>query len=85
LERLSQKLARKQAAGDVALRFRQTNGRWKLHVDHARPDDETFAHDGRKVLLLHRAAADALNERTLTVRDTKSGPRLKLRSNAEGG
>lgn len=85
LERLSQKLLHRQAAGDVALRFRHTNGRWKLHVDRARPDDETFAHDGRNVLLLDRTTADALNQRTLTVRDTKSGPRLRLRRNAEGG
>lgn len=82
LERLCQKLARKRAANDVALRFRRTAGHWKLRFDRARPDDATFTHDGRNVLLLDKAAANAMNHLTLTVRDTEAGPRLKLRRTA---
>jgi hypothetical protein len=82
LERLSQKLADKKAADDVALRFRRAAGRWRLRVDRARPHDATFAHEGRNVLLLDRATARAMTALTLMVRATEAGPRLKLRRNA---
>jgi hypothetical protein len=78
LERLFRKLTHKKAAGDVALRFHQAEGRWKLQTDRARPDDATFAHRGRSVLLLDKAAARAMTTMTLDVRPTDSGPRLKL-------
>lgn len=78
LERLSRKLARKRAANDVALRFRRAEGRWRLRIDRMRPDDATFAHEGRNVLLLDEAASKAMTALTLMVRDTGAGPRLKL-------
>lgn len=79
LARLSQKLTHKRAATDFALRFRQTAGGWKLRVDRLRPDDAAFTHDGRRVLLLDRAAVSAADALTLTVYETEKGPRLKLR------
>lgn len=79
LERLSQKLERKRAPHDKAWRFRYSAGRWKLHLDRARPDDATFMHQQRKVLLLDLAAASAMDALTLTTRETDTGPRLRLR------
>jgi hypothetical protein len=79
LERLSRKLARKKAATDMALRFKRTEGRWRLRLDRARPDDATFTHQGRKVLLLDEAASKAMTTMTLGVGDTEAEPRLRLR------
>jgi len=79
LKRLSRALARKRAAADTALRFKRSGGRWRLRLDRARPNDATIAHKGRQVLLLDEAAAKAMSAMMLTVRDTESGPRLKLR------
>ena len=81
LERLSMKLTRRKAANDEALRARCSHGRWKLRVDQAKPEDTAFAHDGRKVLLLDRAAAKQVSAMTLIVAETESGPRLRLRRN----
>ncbi len=79
LDRLSDRLARRKAADDVALRFTRREGSWKLGPDQARPGDVTFAHDGRNVLLLDETAAEAMSNMTLDVRSTDAGPRLRLR------
>ena len=77
--RLSNRLSRREAAEDVALRFTRRDGRWKLGQDQERPGDVKFAHEGRNVLLLDNAAAKAMANMTLYVRDTDAGPRLRLR------
>jgi len=79
LDRLSHRLARRKAAQDVALRFTRREGGWKLGPDQERPGDVTFAHDGRNVLLLDKTAAQAMTNMTLDVRNTETGPRLRLR------
>lgn len=80
LERLTDKLAHKNAPDDVALRFKREEGCWRLQVDRARPDDATFAHKGRKVLLLDGVASRAMTKMKLDVHQTKAGPRLRLSS-----
>lgn len=79
LDRLSDRLARRAAAANVALRFTRSDGRWKLGRDLERPGDVKFAHDGRNVLLLDESAARAMTDMTLDIRDTAAGPRLRLR------
>ncbi len=79
LDRLSDRLARGDAAGEVALRFARRDGRWKLGQDQERPGDVKFAHAGRNVLLLDESAAKAMANMTLDIRDTDAGPRLRLR------
>jgi hypothetical protein len=49
-----------------------------MQMDNERPGDETFAHEGRTVLLLDSEVSDALAERTLDVEDAAEGPRLAL-------
>ena len=82
LGRLSRKLARNEAADDVALRFTRREGGWTLGPDRARPGDVTFAHDGRNVLLLDAAVSQGMSDLTLDVRKTEAGPRLRLHRNA---
>jgi hydrogenase maturation factor len=78
LDRMSERLARQNAAEDVALRFARRDAHWKLVQDQERPGDVTFAHTGRNVLLLDKSAAKAMANMTLDVRDTAAGPRLRL-------
>jgi hypothetical protein len=78
LDRLSQKLVRKKAADDMALRFMRRTGGWKLRLDRMRPADTMFTHGSRKVLLLDETVARAMSKLTLDVKDTAAGPRLTL-------
>ncbi|HVP13757.1 MAG TPA: hypothetical protein VMV94_21455 [Phycisphaerae bacterium] len=79
LDRLSWKLAHKKAADEMAMRFAEKEGGWRLRLDCQCPDDTVFVHGGRKVLLLDRAVARAMTNRTLDTRNTAGGPRLTLR------
>jgi len=78
LDRLIDRLTRRKAEDDVALRFTRRDGGWKLDPDRQRPGDITFTHDGRNVLLLDETAAEAMTNMTLDVRDTGAGPKLRL-------
>ncbi|MCP4250960.1 MAG: hypothetical protein GY778_28315 [bacterium] len=76
-ECLSARLARKQAADDVAMRFTRRKGGWRLRPDQAGAADTAFTHEGRSVLLLDEAVSKAMANMTL---DTKeSGPRTGLK------
>ena len=79
--RLAQKLAKKSAGEDVALRFvRQRKQRcWALRLDKPCPSDATFSHAGRIVLMLDEQSSHRLRNRMLDIRDTDEGPRLRLR------
>ncbi len=79
LDRLSHRLARQDAAADVALRFTRREGGWTLGPDQTRPGDVTFTLDGRNVLVLDVAAAESMTNLTLDIRHTGAGPRLRLR------
>ena len=65
--------------GEV-LRIVRQNRRARMRRDHARPDDTVFTHNGRVVLVLDGAVADALAARTLDLRQAATGPRLSLKS-----
>ena len=85
LARLSHRLAKRDAADDVAMRFTRLKGRWKLGPDQTRPGDVTFAHDGRNVLLLDKSAAKAMTNMTLDLAKSDTGQRLRLRSLSKRG
>jgi hypothetical protein len=78
-DRLLSKLDRRKAADDVAMRFTRKKDGWRLRLDRARPDDTTFTHGGRNVLLLDAAVAKGMAALTLGVSRTETGERLKLR------
>jgi len=83
LDRLSDRLSRREAAENTALRFTRRDDRWKLDQDQERPGDVKFAHEGRSVLLLDKSAAKAMANMTLDVRNTDAGPRLRLHRTAK--
>ena len=76
-ERLSEMLA--LHPDDTAARIIRRKGRMKLRRSNQQPGDEVFEHEGRTVLLLDEAVAAHLEHRTLDVRNTADGPRLKFR------
>ncbi|MBN1491508.1 MAG: hypothetical protein JXA69_16470 [Phycisphaerae bacterium] len=78
-ERLTRKLANKNAGDDKAMRITRKPGGWKLSVDCQQPADTVVMHEGRAVLLLDEAASQAMTNATLDVKATQAGPRLKLR------
>lgn len=75
--RLSEMLA--DHPDHVAARIVRRGRRMKLRRSRQRAGDEVFAHDGRTVLLLDEEIAAHLKNRTLDVRDTEDGPRLRFR------
>ena len=77
-ERLTQKLTRKKASDGQAMRLTHQSGGWKLTLDRARPDDTTFSHQGKHVLLLDKKVSRAARHMVLDARPTAAGPRLTL-------
>ena len=65
--------------GEV-MRIVRLNRRARMRRDRARPDDTTFSHNGRVVLVLDGPVATALAARTLDLRQAPTGPRLRLRA-----
>jgi hypothetical protein len=70
----------KTRADDAVLRIYSRNHRLRLGVGHLQPDDRTFAHEGRVVLALNPRISRSLAEHQLDIRQTKTGPRLSLKS-----
>ena len=85
MTRLSTKLARKQTTDDSTLRFSRKPGGWKLHLDDPRPADETFVHEGKKILVLDEETSAAMSDWLLDVHDTDAGPRLRLTEPSTSG
>jgi hypothetical protein len=67
-------------AEDAVLRIFSRKRKFRLGVGHLRPDDRTFAHDGRVVLVLGARMSKSLAQHQLDIRETKKGPRLSLKS-----
>ncbi len=64
---------------DRAVRIVRRKQGLKLRRDFARSGDTTFAHQGRVVLVLDARMAESLTTRTLDVRETEGGPRLRMK------
>ena len=75
--RLSKKLA--DRPDHVAVRILLRDGRVKFRPSTPRPGDEVFCHEGRVVLVLSEHVAQHFGNRTLDVRPTHAGPRLRFR------
>jgi hypothetical protein len=67
-------------AQDAVLRIFTRKRKIRLGVGHLRPDDRTFAHDGRVVLVLDARMSRSLAQHKLDIRETTKGPRLSLKS-----
>lgn len=63
---------------DVAIRIVFRQGRARLRASRRRADDQIVMHGNRTVLVLDDNVARQLNQRTIDVRQTVDGPRLRL-------
>ncbi|MFO1022872.1 MAG: hypothetical protein U0903_19575 [Planctomycetales bacterium] len=60
-------------------RVSRQNNKVCLRYGVLEADDQVFTHDGRIILGVDQTVLDYLTTRTLDIRDTKKGPRLRLR------
>jgi hypothetical protein len=77
-ECLRSRLLKRNAAHDVALRFKRRKNGWKLRLDSKHPDDTCVTHEGRDVLLMSAEVAKATDSLTLDATNVGSGTGLKL-------
>jgi Fe-S cluster assembly iron-binding protein IscA len=70
-----------QRPDDVAARVIVRDGRMKLRPGREQPGDAVFSHNGRVVLLVGERVAKRLGNKTLDVRSTDNGPRLRFKGN----
>jgi hypothetical protein len=75
-ERLSEMLAKHP--DHIAARIVRRNGQLKLQRGTERPNDKSFQHAGRTVLLLGPKTTKHLSRKHLVVRDTDNGPKLRV-------
>lgn len=66
---LSAALDKANAPAESAVRILVKPEGLRTAIDQERDGDQSFEHDGRKVLLLDEQAANELSERTLDVED----------------
>lgn len=77
-QRMSELLVPK--AENAILRIVRRSGRFRLRFSQVRPGDETFTHEGSVVLALDEATRKSLVGRSLRLKKTPDGPRLRLAS-----
>lgn len=71
-------LAEANVEDGTAVRFVVQENRLAPYLDNARPQDATFDHDGRTVLVLDEGISQTLANSTLDVKETDTGPQLVL-------
>ena len=77
-EYLTALLENTRASEEAAIRFVLDGSTLTPKLDSARPGDDTFDYEGRKVLVLDAQVSEALAESTLDVQATDEGPKLVL-------
>ena len=76
--RLAGILAEAEAPDDIAVRLVLEGRGVSLQFDSPRPDDATFPHEGRTVLMIDEQVSKLLRDRTLDMEDTDDGPQLSV-------
>jgi hypothetical protein len=77
-EYLTTILENTNASAETAVRFVLEGNTLTPKLDNAHPGDETFDHDGRRVLVLDAQVSQVLADSTLDVQATDDGPKLVL-------
>lgn len=77
-EYLTAILENTNASEETAVRFVLDGNTLTPKLDNAHPGDETFDHDGRKILVLDAQVSQVLADSTLDVQPTDEGPKLVL-------
>jgi Fe-S cluster assembly iron-binding protein IscA len=77
-EHLTQVLDNSKAPEQIAVRLVAGENGLAMAADQPKPEDTTFDHNGRTVLVLDQQVAQALDARTLDVEETDKGRTLTL-------
>jgi Fe-S cluster assembly iron-binding protein IscA len=81
---LAQLLVQASKPDDMVVRLeRGTTGNLTLRFDYMLPDDTTFEHKDRAVLVFGPQIAPILADNTLDVQDEEDGPQLVVRRQEE--
>jgi hypothetical protein len=64
----------------AVLRIIRRDDRLRMLFGHLLPGDQTFAHQGRVVLAIDQRVGKSLSLRHLDLRETETGPRLRLKT-----
>jgi len=75
--RLAHRLSEERAIGQTFRFVREDHG-WRLLLGHVSNGDTIIQHQGRPVLAFDSAVASGLADRTLDLRNTTAGGRLRL-------
>ncbi len=79
LELLAGVVDRAQAGEGAAVRIVAQPEGWGIEMDRRRPEDDSFEHDDRTVLILDPSVSESLQDSTLDVYNTPEGLRLRVR------
>jgi Fe-S cluster assembly iron-binding protein IscA len=78
-------LAEHEAAETDAARLVIEGEDYNLQVDTAGPEDETYEHGGRTVLILAPSVTQTLDQMVLDTTETEEGTELALRDGSDAG
>ncbi len=77
-EHLAYTLSEHEVPDDVVMRMKATKGGVELRPDKIRPDDETFDHNGKVVLVLDQQTSQFLGNKTIDLITDEDGSHLTL-------
>ena len=75
---LSTLLNEADAPEDVAVRFILDGQNLAMALDNEQPEDKTFDHEGKTILLLDNQISELLADKTLDIQIADDGPQLAL-------
>ncbi|UCD28480.1 MAG: hypothetical protein JSV03_15575 [Planctomycetota bacterium] len=75
---LANMLVEAEAPEDVAVRFILQGKGLAMGLDREQPEDDSFDHQGKTVLLMDKQISELLTDKTLDVEDTEEGQQLSL-------
>jgi hypothetical protein len=82
---LAEMLVQQEAAETDAARLVIEGEDYNLPLDTAGPEDETYEHAGRTVLILAPAVTQALDQMVLDANETEEGIELELHDGSDRG
>jgi hypothetical protein len=82
---LAEMLNEHEAAETDAARLVPEEADYTLHIDTPQPEDETYEHGGRTVLLLTPSVTEALDQMVLDTTKTDEGTELALHDGSDTG
>ena len=77
-EHMAYMLSKHQVREDVVLRIKLTTGGVEMQPGKIRPDDETFSHNGKVVLVLDQQTSQWLGNKTIGLMTDDKGSHLIL-------